>query len=145
MIAGSDVFLDANILIYAARGRIDAPEKYAVAKRIVMEEDYCTSSQVLAEFYVNARRKSARALSDEEAKIWVETISMKPCQAVDKTVVSRGVEISQKFQTSYWDGAIIAAAEKLGASILYTEDLNHGQNYDTVRVINPFKPHPDFQ
>lgn len=145
MIAGSDVFLDANILIYAARGRLDAPEKYAVAKRIVMEEDYCTSSQVLAEFYVNSTRQSAEALSDAEAKVWVETIAMKPCQPVDDKLIMRAIDISQKFQTSYWGGAIIAAAEKLGAKTLYTEDLNHGQSYGSVRAINPFKPHPDFQ
>ena len=145
MIAGSDVFLDANILIYAARGRIDAPEKYAIAKQIVMEEEYCTSAQVLAEFYVNARKKPAQALSDSEAKIWVDTIAMKPCQPIDERLVLRAIDISQEFQTSYWDGAIIAAAETLGAKTLYTEDLNHGQTYGAVRVINPFKPYPDFQ
>jgi len=37
------------------------------------------------------------------------------------------------------DAAIIAAAERLGASVLYAEDLNHGQSYRALRVVNPFK------
>jgi predicted nucleic acid-binding protein len=48
------------------------------------------------------------------------------------------VEVSQRFHISYWDGAIVAAAEALGATVLYTEDLNHGQRYGTVRVENTF-------
>jgi predicted nucleic acid-binding protein len=43
-----------------------------------------------------------------------------------------------QYQLSYWDAAIIAAAEALGARDLYSEDMNHGQIYGSVRVINPF-------
>jgi predicted nucleic acid-binding protein len=42
---------------------------------------------------------------------------------------------------SYGDGAIVAAAEVLEANTLYTEDLNHGQLYGRVRVVNPFVRH----
>lgn len=47
--------------------------------------------------------------------------------------------MSERFQLSYWDGAIVAAAQELGAETLYTEDLNHGQVYGSVRAINPFR------
>ena len=56
----------------------------------------------------------------------------------DYPLIVAGVEKSVRFGLSYWDGAIIAAAESLGASILYTEDLNHGQHYGSVQAINPF-------
>ena len=56
-------------------------------------------------------------------------------------VVKIAIEISQRFQISYWDGAIIAATEALGARTLYTEDLNHGQVFGAIRVVNPFLPH----
>ncbi len=49
--------------------------------------------------------------------------------------------MSERYKISYWDGAILAAAEQLGAPILYTEDLNDGQTYGSVTVINPFKAH----
>jgi predicted nucleic acid-binding protein len=61
-----------------------------------------------------------------------------PGIATDEVIVKRGIEISVRYQISYWDGAIIAAAEALGAKTLYSEDLSHGQTYGDVEVRNPF-------
>ena len=49
------------------------------------------------------------------------------------------MEISERYQISYWDGAIIAAAEALRAEPLYSEDLNHEQQYGSVQVRDPFR------
>lgn len=57
---------------------------------------------------------------------------------VDHGLVVEGVRNSVKYQISYWDGAIIAGAERLRSSRVYSEDLNHGQTYGTVVVHNPF-------
>jgi predicted nucleic acid-binding protein len=48
------------------------------------------------------------------------------------------VDIQQRHHISYWDAAIIAAAEELGAPTVYTEDLNHGQKFASITVVNPF-------
>ena len=48
------------------------------------------------------------------------------------------VELRERCQISYWDAAIIAAAKQMGCTAVYSEDLNPGQNYDGVTVINPF-------
>jgi predicted nucleic acid-binding protein len=140
---GADVFLDTNVILYAALGRAHAQERFERARQIVLTEDYCTSGQVLAEFYVNVqnKRKAARPLTPQKAQEWVRVLARKPCQPVDEHVVRGGMEKAQRYQISYWDGAILAAAERLGASTLYTEDLNHGQSYGSVRVINPFLEH----
>jgi len=66
---------------------------------------------------------------------------MKPCQDLDSAVVMRGIENAQRYRISYWDGAIIAAAERLGVKKLYTEDLSHGQTYGSLVAINPFRTH----
>ncbi|MBO6539915.1 MAG: PIN domain-containing protein [Rhizobiaceae bacterium] len=137
----AECFLDTNVLVYAALGRFSAPEKYERAKQIVADEDYSTSAQVLQEFYVNAIRKSDKPLSPSKAAQWIEVVCRKPCQEVDSAVVMRGIENSQAYNISYWDGAIVAAAERLGVSRLYSEDLNHGQSYGSVQVINPFRTH----
>jgi predicted nucleic acid-binding protein len=50
----------------------------------------------------------------------------------------RTIEQSERFAISYWDAAILAAAEALGTDTVYTEDLSHGQRYGRVRVVNPF-------
>eukprot|EP01035_Chromulina_nebulosa_P063146 gene63146-86379_t len=74
LIGGADVFLDTNVLIYAALGREHAQQRFETARRIVLEEDYCTSSQVLAEFYVNVQKKGLRPISAELAEEWVRVI-----------------------------------------------------------------------
>jgi len=135
---GADVFLDTNILIFAAQGRVAAPDEFEVARRIVVEEKFATSAQVLAEFFFNVINKGVRPLTSEKAAEWVQTIAGKPCQAVDARLVASGIEISQRYQLSFWDGAIIGAAERLGTKVVYTEDFNNGQIYGSVRVVNPF-------
>lgn len=135
---GANVFLDTHVLYYAALGRRSDPEKHAAARRIIVAEDYCTSAQVLAEFYTNVTKTGAPPLSPERAQRWVQAVAKKPCQPVDGRVVTRGIEISQRYGLSYWDGAILAAAERLNVQTVYTEDLNHGQTYGSVRVCNPF-------
>lgn len=137
MIAGAEVFLDTNVLIYAALGSADEPAKYERAVELLTTR-FGTSGQVLAEFYVNAQRKGSRPLTADEAQEWVSRLSKKPFQPVDYKVVRQGVEHARRYQISYWDGAVIAAAERLGAKVLYSEHLNHGQTYGSVRVENPF-------
>lgn len=140
MIASSEVFLDTNILLYAALGREHAGHRWERAREIVLSEDYCTSGQVLTEFYTNATRKGATPLTPDKAREWVRIVAMKPCQPVTPEVVLAGIDHARRYQLSYWDGAIIAAAERLGAKTVYSEDLNHGQTYGSVRVVNPFLP-----
>ncbi len=137
MIAGAEVFLDTNVLLYAALGSADAPAKYERALELLTTR-FGTSGQVLAEFYVNAQRKGARPLTQEEAQEWVFRLSKKPFQPVDYKVVKGGIDLARRHRISYWDGAVIAAAERLGARVAYSEDLNHGQTFGSVRVENPF-------
>jgi len=57
---------------------------------------------------------------------------------VSRELVLEAVELTVRHKVSYWDAAIIAAARRLGCDILYSEDLSHGQDYDGVKVVNPF-------
>jgi len=134
---GVDIFLDSNVLLYAAGGKAETPEKHARAVEVLMME-FGLSSQVLAEFYLNATRKGPTPLAPDMAQEWVTQLSKKPCQPVDAAVVRSGIELSQRYRTSYWDGAILAAAKRLGAKTVLSEDMNDGQDYDGVKVLNPF-------
>lgn len=135
-----DCFLDTNVLAYAASGRNSAPDRQRRAREIIAENDFAISGQVLQEFYVTVTRKAAHSLSHREAIEWLDRLSDRPCVPTDGELVRRGADIADRFQVSYWDGAVIAAAERSDAFILYTEDLNHGQLYGSVRAINPFRP-----
>jgi len=53
-------------------------------------------------------------------------------------LMQSALRFKARHQTSYWDAAILAAADSAGCSELYSEDLNPGQTYDSVRVVNPF-------
>ncbi len=130
--------LDINVLVYAAAGRGPEAAKRARALELIDEIDFGLSAQVLQEFYVAVVRKVEAPLSPGEALEWIEQLEAFPCQTLDPGLVKLGVEISQRHRISYWDGAIVAAAEALGARTLFTEDLNHDQTYGSVRVVNPF-------
>ena len=134
-----ECFLDTNVLLYAASTRIDDPHKYEIALRLVAATYFGLSGQVLAEFMANLKKRLLVPPTLEETSRWLDLLSIYPTVPVDEKLVRAGVSTSQRYQISYWDGAIIAAADRLSAPILYTEDLNHGQTYGSVKVINPFK------
>ena len=53
-------------------------------------------------------------------------------------MTSRAVDLKERFGISYWDAAILSAAKQLNCETVYSEDLNAGQDYDGVIVINRF-------
>ncbi len=132
------VFFDTSVLVYAAVGTGKDDPKRRRALALVESEDFGTSAQVLQEFFVTVVRKASQPLSAEKALEWIEQWIAFPCQPVDHQLVRIAIEKSERFGISYWDAAILAAAETLGAKTVYSEDLNNRQNYGPVRVINPF-------
>jgi len=134
-----DSFLDTNILVYAAAGRGADELKRKRALELIENENFGLSVQVLQEFYVTIVRKVRVPLAPDEALEWIEQFDAFPCLPFDSGFVKIAAEAGERYRLSYWDGAIIAAAELLGAETLYTEDLNDGQRYGTVRVCNPFR------
>ncbi|MDB5591504.1 PIN domain-containing protein [Enterovirga sp.] len=136
----SECFLDTNILIYAAAGREDEPHKFAIAQRIIRTERFGVSAQVLAEFYTTVIRRPAVPLPLEEVDRWIDLLCCYPVAPMDETIVRAAVAMSRAFRVGYWHAATLAAAERLSAPVLYSEDLSHGQTYGSVRVLNPFLP-----
>lgn len=134
-------FLDTNVLLYAASQQALPADagKQELALDVIAGGDFAISAQVLQEFYANAIKLKPSPLAPEEAKQWVELLGEVDCVAIDHRLVSEGIAISQRFETSYWDGAIIAAAHAAGTSTLVSEDLSDGQTYGEVTVENPFK------
>jgi predicted nucleic acid-binding protein len=134
------VFFDTNVLVYAATGTGQDERKRKRALALVESQDFGTSAQVLQEFFVTVVRKAARPLAAAEALEWIEQWAAFPCQAIDQQLVRIAIEHAERYAISFWDAAILAAAEALGAQTVYSEDLNDGQQYGRVRVVNPFLP-----
>ena len=132
------VFFDTNILVYAAAGAGKDEPKRKRAMELIESEEFGTSAQVMQEFFVTVVKKAARPLSAPQALEWIEQWAAFPCQAIDHQLVRIAIERSARYKISYWDAAILAAAEALGTETVYSEDLNDGQRYGRVRVVNPF-------
>ena len=136
------IFLDTNVLVYAAIGTGSDEPKRKRALEVIDAEDFGTSAQVLQEFFVTVVSRAAQPLTAVEAMEWIEQWAAFPCQPIDHQLVRVAIEVSARYQVSYWDAAILAAAEALGACTVYSEDLNDGQWYGRVQVLNPFSKLP---
>lgn len=132
-------FFDTNILIYS----VDTNEtgKYDLAADLVEEhlvrENGAISVQVLREFY-SVSRKMKNPLSDEQARDMVDYFSTFRTLSEDASMVLGAVRRTGEMSISFWDALIVEAALKAGADRLFTEDLQHGQIIEGMRVENPF-------
>lgn len=138
------VFVDTNVLLY--RHDSIRPDKQAAAEAW-LEMLWLTrrgrlSTQVLQEFYVNATRKLKPGLEPRTAQDEVRDLfSWRPIPT-DQEVIEEAWRIQERFGLSFWDSLIVSAARIGGCYYLLTEDLQHGQDLDGVRVLNPFQEEP---
>lgn len=132
------VFLDTNIFLYVvSRAEADQSHKQ-IAQCLIAESDFGISVQILQEFMDVTLRKKQLGLSIEEITGMVNYMATYPVAETSVALARRAFDMKNRFQIRYWDAAIIAAAQELGCHTLYSEDFNHGQDYDGVRVVNPF-------
>jgi predicted nucleic acid-binding protein len=131
-------FVDTNVLLYAASQADADREKRAIARQVLTEPEIRFSAQVLQEFYVAAVTKQRLEMTHEEALAVLHSLSGFPVWPITSELVFEAITSKQRYQISYWDAAILVAAKQLGCGIVYSEDLNDGQEYDGVRVVNPF-------
>ena len=134
----AESFLDTNVLVYAAAGRGREEVKRERALELI-ERETSASPRVRQEFYVTVTRKIESPMTSEQALEWVEQLDAFPCVSLDASLVKIAAEVSERYRISYRDGAIVSAAQLLGAERLYTEDLSDGQLYASVRTVNPFR------
>lgn len=133
-------FVD-NILLYSVSTLLKDAPKAAIAQEILRSHDLVLSVQVLQEFYVQSTRPSrTERLSHDEALALIETWKRFPIVDVTLGLFDEAVKVKSRYQLSYWDAAIIAAARKAGCTEVLSEDLNAGQDYGGVKVVNPFAP-----
>jgi predicted nucleic acid-binding protein len=140
---GSPVFVDSNVFLYAV-DEAD-PNKQRIARKLRDElwksRRGRVSFQVLGEFYVNAVRK--RPAAREEARAEVRDLLAWNPVATDAALLERGWKLQERYQLSYWDALIVAAANAASCRYLLTEDLQARQRLDGVEVVNPFLHSPE--
>jgi len=138
-------FVDTNVLIYAHD--LSAGEKHRRAQELMrhlwQSQDGCLSIQVLQEFYVNVTQKVARPLPRDTASQIIADLSAWQVHVPHVNDVLDAIRLQGRYGISFWDAMIVASAIRLGCQRIWSEDLNPGQTYDQVTVVNPFPPAPD--
>jgi len=133
-----EAFLDSNIPLYAASKDPADAAKSARAASLMLDTSFGISLQVAQEFYHNARIKARLGISADQAETIIRLLLARPCVTTDADLFAHARQLCERYQLRYWDAAILAAAARLRAPVVYSEDLSHGQVYDGIRVVNPF-------
>jgi predicted nucleic acid-binding protein len=132
-------FLDTNVLVYAYQ--TSDPGKQRIARQLLSRAvagEFTISTQVLAEFATTLLHKLQPPLSIEEVTIALDGLGPIPLIVPDGDIVRRAVEARGAYGIHFYDGMIVAAAERAGCEKILSEDLNSQQKYFGVLVANPF-------
>lgn len=133
-------FVDTNLLVYR-HDRADAvKQSRADAWHTLLWERRLgrLSYQVLQELYATLTRGRQVNLDHAEARdVVTELLQWQPIR-IDRAVLRRAWLIEERFGTSWWDALIVAAAQTGACPVLLTEDLQAGQLFDGVCVVDPF-------
>ena len=133
-------FLDSNILVYAHDDADRRKQEIAqtLVKRAVLGELFI-STQTLAEFSATLLHRFSRQFSPNEVIGILDALAPIRVVLPDAGVVRRAVDVHRTYGLHFYDGMIIAAAERAGCQRILSEDLNAGQKYFGITVVNPFK------
>lgn len=133
-------FVDTNVLLYAIS---KAPEEATRAERalqILEAPDCAMSVQVLQEFYVKSTRSSrAERIDHQQAVSLIESWCRFPVQELTVAILNAALSCKDRYQIGYWDAAIVEAARAAGCREVLSEDLQDGEDFGGVRVVNPFR------
>ncbi len=139
------VFVDTNVLIYGVDDK-DIPKRdQARAWIAACWQRGCgrVSTQVLNEFYVNVRRKFPTDVARGDARAEIRRYQLWRPWVIDHATVETAWAVEARYRLNYWDALMVAAAQQQTCDLLLTEDLQHDQHIDGVRIVNPFRAGPD--
>ncbi|HNU98519.1 MAG: PIN domain-containing protein [Verrucomicrobia bacterium] len=134
-----DVLFDSNVLLYALSDAPGERAKRDQAVFLIATENFGTSYQVVMETWVVATRKMERRVAPAKLSAFLERILVFPCVPGTDGLYRQAFRLAERLGVHPYDAAILAAAQELGARRVLSEDFNDGQDYDGVRVINPFR------
>ena len=136
---GDPSFVDTNVFVYLFDS--DSPAKQDIARELVdrHSEKIVLSTQVLGEFFNAVTRKLGNPLAPERAMDALENLHTLRVRSIHPQLPLLAARRSLSSRLSYWDALIVESALEAGAAMLLTEDLQHGQSFAGLRVVNPFR------
>lgn len=135
---GSRTFLDSNVLVYSDDPRDPAKQQTALnlIKTYLRRRTGVVSLQVLQEYFVSATGKLK--LDAELARRRVEVFAKFHVSEPTVSDILAAIDLHRLHGFSYWDALILRMAKQAGCRLLLSEDMQHGQEIDGVRIVNPF-------
>ena len=131
-------FVDTNIWLYAFI-ESDDPAKSAAARGLIAEIEPIVSTQVVNEVCVNLLRRAAFS-EDQIGRLISSFYQRYVVVELGQPVMMVASRLRSRYSLSFWDSMIVAAALQAGASVLYSEDMQHGwQLEEQLRVLDPFR------
>jgi predicted nucleic acid-binding protein len=133
-------FCDTNVFVYAYDMTAGTKREQAarLLRRLWQLGEGVVSVQVLQELFVVLTSKIPQPLSAQDARTIVSDLRTWRVVEPGHQDVLDAIDLSGRRQVSFWDAMILTAAIGAGASIVWSEDLNDGQTYDSTTVRNPF-------
>lgn len=132
-------FIDTNVAVYAYDS--SSGDRQAIAQQVLREAANSRvgvlSIQVLGEFF-HATVTRKRLLTIDQARVALAALRHLEVVKVDEEMVDQAIIFHERFQLRYWDALIVSTAKLSGCTSVLSEDLNEGQDYDGVTVVNPF-------
>lgn len=137
----ASTFLDTNVFVYQLDGA-DA-RKQAIADALVRQalltQDACISFQVVQECLNVFTTKARVTLTPAQAQTYLDAVLAPLVQVGASTdLYRRSLGLRARWQLSFYDALIVAAALTAGCRRLITEDLQHGQQIESLTIENPF-------
>ena len=131
-------FFDTNVFVYAddEANPVKQLKALELIKLHLRQRTGAVSLQVLQEYFVAAQRKLKldSGLIRKKVEIYTRFYVAEP--RIDD--IFAAIDFHRLHQVSYWDALVLRMAKQAGCTVLLTEDLNHGQIVDGVRIVNPF-------
>jgi predicted nucleic acid-binding protein len=133
-------FFDTNVLIYAIDGRFPDKQRTAISlyAQSVKDRSFVISTQVLIEFYNATTRGKQPLLQHHEAQTQVAALARQHVIPTTASMVVAATAYAQRYEMHWFDALMVQAALSASATTLYSEDMQHGQRFDSLTIVNPF-------
>jgi len=138
---GDRVFVDTNVIVYAYDK--DAGKKHRIAADIMKDlwrSGLGTiSTQILQEFFVTLTKKISAPMDISVVRETIRRLSKWDVAIIDVDTIIRATELQERYNYSFWDSLVVAAAIASGVRTIFSEDLSDGQTIEGLTIKNPFQ------
>lgn len=135
-------FLDTNIFVYSLEGSASAKARRStqLIRQAIASHNGIVSYQVVQEFFNVALRRFTPPMSSAEAEQYLATV-FRPLLSVQSSnaLYAEALHVRSRYRLSWYDSLIVAAAIEAECAVLYSEDMNDGQSFGSMKIENPFQ------